>query len=241
MVSVWKPFQNSFSEMTFAQKVIEFNCNLEFNGILPDGVRIMNPLRENNRVGEIAAEFYTKFFSDNQVRKLILGINPGRFGAGSTGIPFTDTRRLNDDCGIPFADFHTHEPSSAFIYEMIAAFGGAKEFYSSYFLSAICPLGFTKEGKYKKPVNFNYYDTKELERIMYPFILVTLKKQISFGIDTSICYCLGIGKNEIFLRKLNQEHHFFNEIVALEHPRYIMQYKSKLKEQYIAKYVSILR
>jgi hypothetical protein len=223
--------------MTFAGKVIEFNSSLEFKGILPQGIRIMDPFRESAVVRELASEFYNKYFSDNKLRTLILGINPGRFGAGSTGIPFTDTKRLNENCGIPFTAFRTHEPSSAFIYEMIGAYGGVKEFYSRYFLSAICPLGFTREGKNEKPVNFNYYDTKELERIVYPFILETLKKQIGFGVDTSVCYCLGIGKNEIFLRKLNKEHHFFEKIIPLEHPRYIMQYKAKLKEEYIGKYL----
>jgi hypothetical protein len=226
--------------MTFAGKVIEFNNNLAFKGTLPTGVRVMNPFRENPVVNELAAGFYTKYFSDNKVRKLILGINPGRFGAGSTGIPFTDTKRLTENCGIPFNGFRTHEPSSAFIYEMIDSFGGVNEFYSKYFLSAICPLGFTREGKNVKPVNYNYYDTRELEQKAYPFILETLKKQIGFGIDTSVCYCLGTGKNEVFLRKLNKEHHFFGEIISLEHPRYIMQYKAKLKAEYIGKYLKIL-
>jgi hypothetical protein len=226
--------------MTFAERVIEFNSKLEFKEPLPQGIRIMNPFRENPVVDQLATEFYTKFFSDDKPRRLILGINPGRFGAGSTGLSFTDTKRLNENCGISFTRFRTHEPSSAFIYEMIDAFGGVKEFYGKYFLSAICPLGFTKEGKNNKPVNFNYYDTRELEQVAYPFILETLKKQIGFGIDTSVCFCLGTGKNEVFLRKLNNEHHFFGKIVALEHPRYIMQYKSKSKEQYIAKYVELL-
>lgn len=30
-------------------------------------------------------EFYEKFYSDNDQRILILGINPGRFGGGTTG------------------------------------------------------------------------------------------------------------------------------------------------------------
>jgi hypothetical protein len=123
---------------------------------------------------------------------------------------------------------------------MIESGGGVREFYSNYFLSAICPLGFTREGKSGKQVNYNYYDTRELERIAYPFILETLKKQVGFGIDTSVCYCLGTGKNDVFLRKLNKDHHFFGEIVTLEHPRYIMQYKARFKEQYVGNYVKLL-
>jgi hypothetical protein len=226
--------------MTLAGKIIEFNNYLEFTGTLPEAIRIMNPFRENKVVNELSAAFYTKYYSDHNIRRLILGINPGRFGAGSTGIPFTDTRRLNENCGIPFSDFRTHEPSSSFVYEMIDAFGGPREFFGRYFLSAVCPLGFTKTGKRDKPVNYNYYDTRELERLVYPFILETLKKQIDFGIDRSVCFCLGTGKNEAFLRKLNREHHFFGEIISLEHPRFIMQYRAKRKEEFIRKYVRVL-
>jgi hypothetical protein len=34
--------------------------------------------------------FYEKFFDDARKRVFIIGINPGRFGAGTTGVPFTD-------------------------------------------------------------------------------------------------------------------------------------------------------
>jgi hypothetical protein len=55
--------------------------------------------------------------------------------------------------------------------------------------------------------------------------------------ETDICYCFGTGKNEKYLRSLNDEFGFFKRIVALEHPRYIMQYKSKSKQFYIDKYL----
>jgi len=32
---------------TFADKIISFNKNITFNGTLPEGVRIMNPFKEN--------------------------------------------------------------------------------------------------------------------------------------------------------------------------------------------------
>ncbi|MCH1402580.1 MAG: DUF4918 family protein, partial [Schleiferiaceae bacterium] len=47
----------------------------------------------------------------------------------------------------------------------------------------------------------------------------------------------GTGKNLKFLQKLNEEYNFTPELVALEHPRYVMQYKYKHREQYIAKYL----
>jgi hypothetical protein len=36
--------------MTFADKVIAFNKSLAFEGVLPDGIRIMNPFRDDERV-----------------------------------------------------------------------------------------------------------------------------------------------------------------------------------------------
>jgi len=226
--------------MTFGQKVLEFNRNLTFSGSLPEGIQVMNPFRNNPDVDYISNRFYTRFYSDNDPRTMILGINPGRLGAGATGIPFTDTKRLNEECGILFTGFKTHEPSSSFIYSMIDAMGGVTAFYRKFFVSAICPLGFTSTGKNGRPVNYNYYDSAVLMKSAYPFILHTLKQQVAFGTDGSVCFCLGIGPNEKFLRKLNDEYHFFERIIALEHPRFIMQYKSRLKQEYIDKYVKAL-
>jgi hypothetical protein len=225
--------------MTFAEKAILFYKSLELPEPLPDGVALLNPFAED-RIQNLITRFYARFCSDSNPRRLILGINPGRFGAGSTGIPFTDTKRLNGECGIPFHDFQTHETSSVFIYEMISSYGGVEKFYNHFFVSAVCPLGFTKTGKNGKPVNYNYYDSPELTRAVLPFIVKTLRMQIDLGIDTTVCYCLGTGKNEQFIRKLNEEHHFFGVVKALEHPRYIMQYRAGFRQEYIGKYLEVL-
>ncbi len=226
--------------MNFAQRVTRFYEELQFVGTLPPDVAIMNPYRENHSVMEITREFYAKFYSDNKPRRIILGINPGRHGAGTTGIPFTDSARLEENCGIRARGLKTHETSSSFIYEMIGAFGGVEKFYGSFFLSAICPLGFTTKGKKEGAVNYNYYDSPALLNATRAFIAETLRQQLAFGIDTSVCYCLGTGKNEMFLSKLNQEYHLFDRIIALEHPRFIMQYRARRKEEYIQKYIAIL-
>jgi hypothetical protein len=226
--------------MTIAGKIIRFYENLRYTGNLPSGIAVMNPFAQNPSVMEITREFYSKFYSDQVPRRIILGINPGRHGAGTTGIPFTDSIRLEQKCGISARGLKTHEPSSAFIYDMIDQFGGVEKFYGKLFLSAICPLGFTIKGKREGMVNYNYYDSPELLKAVQPFILETLQQQIAFGIDTSVCYCLGTGKNERFLRKINQEHHFFDRITALEHPRFILQYRAKRKGEYIQKYIEHL-
>lgn len=223
--------------MTFADKVILFNKQLEFTGNLPNGIRIMNPFREEPQVNVIMEQFYKKFYNDNNKRHLILGINPGRFGGGATGIPFTDSKRLKNVCHIPYSGRETHEPSSVFVYEVIEAFGGAEQFYKHIYINSLCPLGFTSLLSNGKEVNYNYYDSKELTAAVYDFMVENIQKQIAIGNETGTCFCFGTGKNEKFLRKLNDEKGFFENIVALEHPRFIMQYKSKSKQFYIDKYL----
>lgn len=223
---------------TFADRIIAFNRQLEYPGVLPPGISVMNPFKESELALAASSAFYRKYYNDNQRRHLILGINPGRFGSGMTGVSFTDPKRLVSQCGIAFPGQMTHEPSSEFIYDMIGAFGGASAFYSQFYIHSVCPLGFTITGANGRETNYNYYDNKALQEAVYPFIIDNIRKQIAIGFATDICFCFGTGKNERFLRKVNDGHRFFKKIIALEHPRFIMQYKSKSKQEYIAKYLS---
>lgn len=226
---------------TFADKVIEFNQTLDFQGKLPEGIRIMNPFKEDDKIIPISASFYKNYYNDNNTRRIVLGINPGRFGAGVTGVPFTDTKRLTDKCSIKYSGRETHEPSSVFVYDVIEAYGGISKFYNDFYINSVCPLGFTISDGKGREKNYNYYDSKELTNAVATFIVDSIKKQIEFGIQTDICYCFGTGQNEKFLRLINNENGFFKEIIALEHPRYVMQYKSKLKQHYIEKYIKAFR
>ncbi|MEO9210301.1 MAG: uracil-DNA glycosylase family protein [Ginsengibacter sp.] len=223
---------------TFADKIIAFNKKIHYKGDLPSGISVMNPFRENAHALEISSQFYKKYYNDINSRHIILGINPGRFGAGITGVPFTDTKRLLQECHITFEGKLTHEPSATFIYEMINAYGGVEKFYQKFYIQSICPLGFTIMNDKGKEVNYNYYDSKELTETVYEFMIENIRLQIKLGVSRDICYCFGTGKNEKFLRKINETHHFFKKIIALEHPRYIMQYKSKSKQEYIEKYLT---
>lgn len=225
--------------MTIAEKILNFYESVHFTGLLPDGIGIMNPYRESSDIRSLCHQFYNKFYSDTNKRKLILGINPGRLGAGATGIPFTDTKRLNNECGIPYSGFATHEPSSVYIYEVIAAYGGPEKFYKDFYINSVCPLGFVKKDGHKT-VNYNYYDSKTLQLAMDDFIFDNIQHQINLAGSSDICYCLGTGKNFKYLETLNKKHQFFNKIVPLEHPRYVMQYKTKQKDTYIAEFIEKL-
>lgn len=226
---------------TFAEKVISFCKELDYTGSLPSGISIMNPFRDSDEIMTVVSRFYQKYYNDNKFRHLILGINPGRFGAGVTGIPFTDTKRLTEKCGIVLKDSDTYETSSVFIYEMIDKYGSTESFYSDFYISSVCPLGFTTVSKRGRGINYNYYDSKELTDCVVDFIIGSIKKQLEFGIERDICFSLGTGKNFRFLSEINKEYHFFERIIPLEHPRYIMQYRLSQKHFYINSYLEKFR
>jgi len=228
--------------MTFDDQIISFNESLHLEESLPERIRVMNPFRETGGlVTGITRQFYHRYYHDQRKRYLILAINPGRFGAGATGIPFTDTKHLKEICGIDAGMESTHEPSSVFVYDMIKAYGGPEKFYSDFYITSVCPLGFVRLNDHGKEVNFNYYDSKKLEKAVLPFIIRNLQAQLRFNINTQTCICWGKGKNHQFLQKLNKEYFFFKEIEVLEHPRYIMQYRAKQKSAFIEKYLEVFK
>lgn len=222
--------------MTIGDKILDFLANVRFDGDLPTGIEVMMPYSDSKEVWEVCKAFYQKYYNDTSPRKLILGINPGRLGAGSTGVPFTDTKRLNEKCEIPFASFATHEPSSVFMYEMMEAYGGVSAFYNAFYINSVFPLGFIKRDG-TRVVNFNYYDSKTLLMAVENFIIEHVRKQIEICGSKDICFCIGSGKNFSHLVNWNDQYHFFEEIIPLEHPRFIMQYKSKEKKKYIDDYI----
>ncbi|GAB1444893.1 MAG: DUF4918 family protein [Cyclobacteriaceae bacterium] len=220
--------------MTYSKLILSFFKNLHITNKLPNRVEVMNPY-QNKVAFSLCEKFYGKYYNNNKPRKILLGINPGRFGAGITGIPFTDPVKLEEECNIKNDLPKRKELSADFIYQMINTFGGKEIFYNQFYFGSVSPLGFTKDGK-----NLNYYDDPKLQKAVLPFILNTIKAQIQFGIDTDIAYCLGEGKNFKFLSQLNHEHKFFKKIIPLSHPRFIMQYKRKSMNLFMDDYLKKL-
>lgn len=216
-----------------ADKILSFYKTIKLDIPLPAGVEVMNPYLDKTAFG-LCTAFYKRYYSSKQKRRMILGINPGRFGAGVTGVPFTDPVKL-EGCGIPNNLKKKTELSADFIYTMIDHYGGPEKFYDDYYISALSPLGFTKDGK-----NLNYYDIKELQRAVEPFMIHCIRTQLDFGMDRNIGFCLGEGENYKYLQKLNQQHHFFDRIEPLAHPRFIMQYRRKFLNEYIIRYLEKL-
>ena len=194
----------------------------------------MNPYKDP-RTQSYVRTFLEKYYSDNRERTLILGINPGRFGAGITGVTFTDPIALADECGIPNDMRRKHELSSIFVYKIVNHLGGPQKFYERFFVSAVSPLGFTRGG-----INLNYYDDRKLERAVTPFIVSSIEAQIALGCRRDAVVVLGGGHNSRFLSRLNDEHRWFTSVHSLDHPRFIMQYRRKQLDDYIASYANVL-
>jgi len=224
---------------TFAQKVIDFNRKLHYSGELPNGFQVMNPYMDNPETMLVMQAFYEKYYNDSTSRKFIIGINPSRHGAGVTGVPFTDTKRLDSVCGIKMESAYTHEISSVFIYDMIAAWGGPQDFYKHFYINSPFPLAIIRNAGEGKWLNANYYDDRKLFEMVKDFMIASLKQHISLGLDTSEVFILG-KKNADFIGKLNKTEKLFDKLTVLEHPRYIQQYKSKDKQLYIDKYMQVL-
>jgi Uracil DNA glycosylase superfamily len=219
---------NNFSDLA-----IKYYLNLTSPDKIPGNVKVINPYLDKE-IRIIVTKFFDKYYSDANERTYIFGINPGRFGGGITGISFTDPVALNNSCGIQNNFGARKELSSEFIYMMISSYGGVKKFFSKFFLSALYPLALLKDGK-----NFNYYDDRKLYRFLKPFLIKSIKEQTKFGCSKRIVISLG-KKNADYLKELNDEIHFFKEIIALPHPRFIMQYRRKSVNNFIQDYLKIL-
>jgi len=110
-----------------AKSIINFYRSLDPPS-LPKGIEILFP-QQTKEVMKVVETFFTKFYNDTKPRHLIFGINPGRFGAGTTGINFTAPKQLKEFCGIDHCFKSQTELSAEFIYESIQAFGGVEKFY----------------------------------------------------------------------------------------------------------------
>ncbi len=177
------------------EQLIGFHRQLLLQAKAPRGIEVLHPYQDVYTMS-LCTKFFRKYYHDNKPRRLMLGINPGRFGSGITGISFTDPVRLENDCGIPNNFTKRGELSSDFIYRMIAAYGGPADFYSRQLISAASPLGFVRAGK-----NINYYDESKLQQAVTPFISDSISRLMNMGCDRKK---IPIAKSSI-LKKQNEK------------------------------------
>ncbi len=220
--------------MNFGGTIQSFFNDLTPPEELPAGVEILWPYG-NPEALRVMDAFYRKFMNDNQKRVFLIGINPGRFGAGVTGLCFTDPPRLAEDCGISHSLKGGRELSADFVYRMIESWGGVASFYDKFYLTALSPVGFIREGR-----NLNYYDVKGLPEKLDNWMADAMSSQIVAGADRSVAFSMGQGTNFKQLVAFNERHRFFDQVKPLPHPRWVMQYRRKRLEEFIAVYIDAL-
>ncbi len=144
------------SHMKFYKEATEGNLNLSLK---KQRIKILSGFADNI---ELVITFYKDLYGENNEynRIVLCGINPGRKGAGKTGIPFLDFRSLSNI--IPSINNDDYERSAQFLWSIINHFG-VREFFDNVYLTNISWLGFIKKGK-----NLNYYKLEE--HIKYEFI-----------------------------------------------------------------------
>lgn len=78
---------------------------------------------------DMIRKFNDKFYGDNLPKTVLCGINPGKNGAGKTGLPFLDFTSLSKVMG--GVDRQDTERSAQFFYDIVQEIG-VKDFYKSF-------------------------------------------------------------------------------------------------------------
>ncbi|RAK70213.1 uracil-DNA glycosylase family protein [Hymenobacter edaphi] len=218
---------------TFAERLLALLTAFPAAPLLPDDVQALNPYQTEPTHG-LLMQFAQRYYADNEPRVALLGINPGRFGAGSTGVAFTDPAALERHCGIPNALPRRPELSSQFVYQLIDALGGPAAFYGHFYLGSLYPLVLVRHGR-----NYNYYDSRTATQALWPDMQQSLQQQVAAGLRRDVAISLGRRNGEYFER-LNAELGLFERILVFDHPRFIMQYKRREVPEYVARYAAQL-
>ncbi len=221
--------------MKLNKHILNFYFSLPKSFSPPHGVEVIYPydVPETRRVMET---FYRKYYDDTRPRRLLFGINPGRHGAGLTGVGFTDPILMEEKYGIANTLEKRSELSANFICEVVDAYGGPERFYGDFLFTTVLPFGLLHSGK-----NYNYYDDKETLAYFEPLIVESIKKQMAYPNVRRRIATVGQGKNLAYLKTLNARYDFFDTIEVLPHPRWVMQYRRKKKENHIQTYLEVLK
>ena len=192
---------------TVAHRVLEFNEELADTVLeLPPGFKVINPFSgpQRGHVRKVTGAFYQRYYNDHKPRRLVMGSSPARRGTAVTGVPFEDAEFLESETGTGIDGYVISRSSSGFIHDVITRYGGRDRFYGDFVMSFVCPLGLVTTNSKGNEVNCNYYENKKLLESLRSFITDTMKRQLAFGADASVCYCIGSGENFKFLSRLTR-------------------------------------
>ncbi|MBU3698577.1 MAG: DUF4918 family protein [Candidatus Kapabacteria bacterium] len=219
----------------FAAFVEQFLSSLSIDAELPSEIDILQPYYDPE-VRRVVHEMCRTFYAGAHARIGVWGINPGRFGAGITGLSFTDPWAVENDLGIETTLTGRRELSAEFISRVISAYGGPKAFYHDVYMSALSPLGFIRNG-----VNINFYDDAELASRLRPQIIQWMNLALDAGVRRDVTIILGTGKLRQYSERYIRSEVGLDRVIYLDHPRYIMQYRRRDVAVYVQKYVEAIR
>lgn len=175
--------------------------------------------------GEGIAAFWEKYYGNAVPRIMICGINPGRLGAGKTGIPFLDFASLSQL--IPCIERQYSENSASFFFEVVKSFG-AESFFKTFYVTNFSSVGFVKDG-----VNFNYHDLPQaaLETVERNFLA-----EIAIVEPTHV---ISLGR-EVHLSVLKLLPSSIDCSHYLPHPSWVAIYRSNERDYWVQRYKGVL-
>lgn len=106
---------------------------------------------------DVMKQFEQQFYADGYPKVVLCGINPGRLGAGKTGIPFIDFASLSKM--IPGIDRNDSERSASFFFDVVQSIG-VKTFYQHFYVTNVSWIGFQQNNR-----NVNYDQLPEAAKV----------------------------------------------------------------------------
>ncbi len=133
---------------TIVDRKLEFHRDITQGGrrwigelLRREGISILPGFME--RIALVRA-FFRRYYGAPGPRVVLCGINPGRLGAGRTGLPFIDFQALSEL--MPGCRERGRERSARFVAGVIGHFG-ARRFFDGVYLTNLSWFGFEREGR----------------------------------------------------------------------------------------------
>ena len=192
-------------------------------------VKILSDFLDNK--GNII-EFHKIYVEPNSPKVVICGINPGRNGAGLTGIPFIDFASLSKM--LPDIKENDWEPSAKFFFSVIQKFE-IEAFYRNFHVTNISWFGFSRIDKQK---NVNYFEKDISTEIAIYLIDKFVEEMEHINPD----YIIPLSKPVLYeLESLKKQNKIRAKIgIRLNHPSWVTTYCSNDLSTWRQKYVDTL-
>ena len=75
-------------------------------------------------------------------------------------------------------NYHIQKGSGNFLERVMEEFGGIKKFYSTFYMTFVCPVGIEKRSDKGRLMNVNYYENRKLLLSLQTTIIESLKMQL---------------------------------------------------------------